>query len=204
MCGHHTSLDPSGPLGVRRLYIVESGKYDVTVRRRGTEVLKTYVTGDYFGELALLYNCPRAATVTCSTPGRLWVLERAVFDAVTKETKEGTAQVSTLDSFLMSIDVLSILTSDERHHLGEMLHSATYADGEYLWHAGDVADSLVMISAGEVELEEDSSADDTRRLRKGSRLKPGNFFGVSALATDQAAPRRAVSAIARNRRWTPT
>ena len=113
--------DRSADLRAHRLYIVESGKYDVTVRRRGTEVLKTYTTGNYFGELALLYNCPRAATVTCRQPGRLWVLERAVFDSVAATTAKAHTALSTLDSFLMSIDVLSVLTMDERHHLGELL-----------------------------------------------------------------------------------
>ena len=35
-----------------------------------------------FGELALLYNERRAATVTAETKCRLWVMERAVYVAI--------------------------------------------------------------------------------------------------------------------------
>ena len=38
--------------------------------------------GESFGELALLYNCPRAATVRCTRGGTLWALDRATFRAV--------------------------------------------------------------------------------------------------------------------------
>lgn len=35
-----------------------------------------------FGELALLYSAPRAATVRAVTAGRLWVMDRAIYNAI--------------------------------------------------------------------------------------------------------------------------
>lgn len=37
--------------------------------------LKTYVPGESFGELALLYNCPRAATIKATTSCLMYSLD---------------------------------------------------------------------------------------------------------------------------------
>ena len=52
-------------------YVVESGTYSAHVK--GKEV-KKYASGTFFGELALAYNKPRAASVKCTSPGRVLAL----------------------------------------------------------------------------------------------------------------------------------
>lgn len=46
--------------------------------------LKTYIPGESFGELALLYNAPRAASVFAKTDCICWVLDRDTFNHVVK------------------------------------------------------------------------------------------------------------------------
>ena len=66
-------------------YIVEVGAFAITV---DGAYVKSAGAGDSFGELALLYNCPRAATVTADRPGSLWALDRAVFRYMVASTRE--------------------------------------------------------------------------------------------------------------------
>jgi cAMP-dependent protein kinase regulator len=47
--------------------------------------LKTYRHGEAFGELALMYNAPRAATIICKEPGKLYSLDRITFSQVVKQ-----------------------------------------------------------------------------------------------------------------------
>ena len=51
----------------------------------GPKKLKEYQPGDAFGELALLYNAPRAATIKSMTDVHLWVLDRNTFNHIVKD-----------------------------------------------------------------------------------------------------------------------
>lgn len=50
-----------------------------------SKFLKEYGSGDVFGELALLYNAPRAATIKAESDGLLWVLDRNTFNHIVKD-----------------------------------------------------------------------------------------------------------------------
>lgn len=71
------------------LYVVESGILKCTkVFPGNTEptFLKDYVPGEAFGELALLYNAPRAATITANEESILWGLDRRTFNHIVKDS----------------------------------------------------------------------------------------------------------------------
>jgi predicted MFS family arabinose efflux permease len=58
------------------MFLVSSGAFDTTV---DGHYVRTLHHGDHFGEIALLFNAPRTATVHCTQAGELWRLRRADF-----------------------------------------------------------------------------------------------------------------------------
>jgi cAMP-dependent protein kinase regulator len=70
------------------LFVVETGLLSCTKQFAGKSeptFLKKYQPGDAFGELALLYNAPRAANITADTECVLWSLDRETFNHIVKD-----------------------------------------------------------------------------------------------------------------------
>ncbi len=73
------------------MYVLESGSLDCTKVFPGKSeptFLKTYQPGEGFGELALLYNCPRAATITAKSDSVVWRLDRDTFNNIVKDAAQ--------------------------------------------------------------------------------------------------------------------
>ena len=64
-----------------RFYLVDAGSYRVTKARDGAEpaVVNELGPGDVFGEIGLLRDVPRTATVTAATDGILYALDGDAF-----------------------------------------------------------------------------------------------------------------------------
>ena len=89
------------------MYVLEQGVLDCTKLFAGkTEptFLKEYHPGEGFGELALLYNAPRAATIKAKTDYTTWKLDRDTFNNIVKDA--ATKKREKYDTFLQTVDIL--------------------------------------------------------------------------------------------------
>lgn len=82
------------------------------------------------GELALLYNSPRAATVLCEENGVLWALERKAFRYAMKQM--GEEKGVTAAGFLKTVPLLAPLTDSQRSAVAHLMDELAYKDGEYV------------------------------------------------------------------------
>jgi hypothetical protein len=76
----------------RGLYVLETGQVSVMFKEEG-EVVTKIGAGDFFGEMALLDEKPRAATVSCDAPGRLLFLSRRDFFKLLRENQKLAAKI---------------------------------------------------------------------------------------------------------------
>ena len=112
-CSQDDSIIEEGQDG-DELYIVGSGEYDCFKNIDGQETyLKTYRYGESFGELALMYNAPRAATIRVKTPGKLLTLDRKTFSQVIKEASAKRREL--YQSIISKIDIFSELSNIEKY-----------------------------------------------------------------------------------------
>lgn len=104
------------------LYLVESGSLDCFKtfnKNEGEKYLKTYTQGEAFGELALLYNAPRAATIKAKTDSVLWSLDRETFNYIVKDA--AMKKREKYENVLKTIEIFSSMDNYERSQVADAL-----------------------------------------------------------------------------------
>lgn len=104
------------------LYIIDKGSvqcYRKAKKDAKEELLKTYKDGQSFGELSLLYNAPRAASLKCQIDTVLFFLDRETFNNIVKEST--VKKRESFELFLSKVDLLKTLDSYDRMQLADCL-----------------------------------------------------------------------------------
>eukprot|EP00931_Biecheleriopsis_adriatica_P038140 TRINITY_DN21875_c0_g1_i1.p1 TRINITY_DN21875_c0_g1~~TRINITY_DN21875_c0_g1_i1.p1 ORF type:complete len:380 (+),score=74.32 TRINITY_DN21875_c0_g1_i1:77-1216(+) len=170
------------------LFVLEEGCLEAWYRRRPGDdeekLLKRYQRpGDIVGELAVLHQGPRAATVEAAEDGTVWSVSRAVVFEAKRSHQEYKRGV--YDKILRSVQLLEPLGKEERSQVIDALRFRRFAKGEHIITQGDEGHEFFILICGEARAEQDGQA--------GLRYKPGGCFGELALLSSQP---RACSVIA--------
>uniref|UniRef100_A0A671L6P8 cGMP-dependent protein kinase n=1 Tax=Sinocyclocheilus anshuiensis TaxID=1608454 RepID=A0A671L6P8_9TELE len=150
------------------VYVLEEGSVEVT---KGEQKLCTIEPGKVFGELAILYNCTRTATVTALTNIKLWAIDRQGFQTIMMRT--GLLKHSNYMEFLRSVPSFKTLTEDVLSKVADVLEETHYNDGDYIIRQGATGDTFFIISEGQVRKDEEPVFLST--------LSRGDWFGEQAL-----------------------
>lgn len=132
------------------LYVVATGTLSCTKIFKGnTEptFLKRYEPGEAFGELALLYNAPRAATIFSDDDSTLYGLDRQTFNHIVKDA--AIRKKDKYEAFLKQVSLLSTMDDYERAQVSEAFKEEKYKTNELIIKEGDAGDKLYFIMEGE-------------------------------------------------------
>lgn len=156
-------------------YILDSGNCEARIDGRVVGEIDGTSTRNFFGELALLYDAPRAATVSATTDVECWTLDRVTFKRVLMST---TIQQRRLHlDFVQQVPIFAPLSSYDKMIVADALRSTYFAAGDVIIEEGTSGDDFYIVEDGEVRC---TKGNDEVSARLGS----GDFFGELALLTD--------------------
>ncbi|KAI0306956.1 camp-dependent protein kinase regulatory subunit [Multifurca ochricompacta] len=190
-CYIRTPQPPSG----RRSWGPDKASPDADVDVQFGKLVQKCTPGTSFGDLALMYGHPRAASVVAVEPSTLWCLDRITFRTIILNAAHRRRTM--YEQFLSTVTLLSSLSPTERSKIADALVSQAYDDGEPVVRQGDMGDTFFFVEEGEAEVTKTHQGDDgeTREIVVG-HLARGDYFGELSLL--RLAPRAAtVSAIRR-------
>lgn len=163
-----------------QLFVVKSGKFEVLEKRKNVMFkVNTKSAGDCFGEISLMYNCPRSATVAATTDAVVWVLERDTFRHYVQAAAEDS--IGQVELFLNSVPLLSRLAREQKMQLVDAFTEEVFEAGARVIQEGDIGDKFYIIKEGEAVVVADG--------KEVNRLFKADFFGEQALLNDE--PRKA-------------
>ena len=159
-------------------YVVESGTFAITVS--GGETMGILASGTSFGELALLHNSPRAATITSVVMGTLWALDRNIFRRIVARNEE--TQLNSCRNDLRHVELLQPLTDEQLSDLANVVQTVHFNAGERIINKGDPGNVLYILKTGSVTCTDMGKTDGAM---EDLTLHAGDYFGERALMTNE-------------------
>ena len=166
-------------------YWVEDGTLAVVVG--GVEV-DTIGKDTVFGEVALIYDLNRTATIRTKSACSMWLLHRAMFQHILRDN--AIADRKKRFAFLKTVSMFASLSHRELSRVADVVEEVTFEVEEVVISEGEMADAMYVIQEGQAVVSQrlepssaggDGSSDGKSLLRF---LKAGDYFGEKALLTE--------------------
>jgi len=142
-----------------KFYMILEGEVEVTkvINNSENRLLKTLRAGDFFGEMALIHNAPRAATVIAKTSITTLELDKSAFERVLRNSSSvAMAMVSEISNRLRLNDQMAV--DDLRMRAGELaqayqkLAEQDLARREFLTNIAHELRTPLMVASGYLQM----------------------------------------------------
>lgn len=166
-----TEIITQGDVG-DNFYVIESGKFDILVNGVKVATFGDGTPNKSFGELALLFNSPRAASVVASTTARVWWLGRDTFRglvATSSHEEHGRVKAA------LARGILSGLDTEQIERVAGAATRVRFNDGDQVIRKGAEGSVFYVILEGEVLCTNIGGGQSDNVLSKG------DYFGERAL-----------------------
>src|SRR5215216_3227609 len=173
-----------------RFYMILEGEVEVSKNINNIEsrLLKTLLPGDFFGEMALIHNAPRAASVTAKTELTTLELDKSAFERVLHNgTSIAMAMVSEISNRLRQNDQMAVddlrMRASELAEAYQKLAEQELARREFLTNIAHELRTPLMVASGYLQMLQ-------KGIMSGDQLTAGidtvsrNVQQIAALVND--------------------
>lgn len=175
-CTSETIIIKQGDIG-DYFYVVQEGRVDFQV---DGNLVGNCGHGACFGELALLYDSPRAATCVAGTDCKLWKVDQHTFRYML--AKQQANQNTQISSILCKVPFLSELEEQALSKIIDALVTVQFKKGEAIFKKGDAGGMFYILEKGTAKVHDigfgDTKFDDVD-------MESGAYFGERALLTGE-------------------
>lgn len=175
------------------LYVVDNGNLECTKAFNKAEpenrtFLCNYGSGQAFGELALLYNAPRAASIQAKSSAQLFALNRETFNHVVKDA--AMKKRNRYEEFLNKIPLLDTMEEYERGKIADVIRTKQFKQGDYVIREGEKGNTFYFIEKGHAIATKTvrGTGPDGRETSEEQQVfqyGENTYFGELALLKDQ-------------------
>jgi len=153
-------------------FTTHEGELDIVI---DGDHVNTVSAGHAFGSLALLYNCPRNATVKARSPAGLWVCDGRAFRKVVR----ASAQQFYCEhrSFMDAVAMFEGLAVHQKDRLSEAFLAEVHRSGTEVLRRGQAARSMYIVKRGRLQ--------GIAGGQVVQQLNSGDCFGERALLYDE-------------------
>merc|ERR1719461_657061 len=171
-----TKIINQGDVNASTFYVINKGSFDIFV---DDNKVVTFKVGNSFGELALMYDAPRAATVVAAEDSQVWTVTRQAFRASVR--KEDRKNASQRIRFLKTVKEFSTLLNQQFNLLDQACTVGRYKAVTVIFKQGDKGDRFYIVQKGTVTW--------SKKDGESGDVGAGSYFGERALM--KAQPRAA-------------
>lgn len=187
-----------GDLG-DNFYVIEKGSFEVLIDGK---LIITLHDGQSFGELALMYNQPRAATILSKSNGILWAIDGQTFRKVIIDI--AYKKRTLYENMLSGTPLFNQLSRSEICRIAEAVSPITYQSGDTIVKQGDIGEEFFIIADGQVQVSQSQKDHDHKKqshIDKQEKiikiLKEGDYFGELALLNKDSKRTATVKALSK-------
>eukprot|EP00560_Eucampia_antarctica_P009127 CAMPEP_0197826960 /NCGR_PEP_ID=MMETSP1437-20131217/3835_1 /TAXON_ID=49252 ORGANISM="Eucampia antarctica, Strain CCMP1452" /NCGR_SAMPLE_ID=MMETSP1437 /ASSEMBLY_ACC=CAM_ASM_001096 /LENGTH=725 /DNA_ID=CAMNT_0043427619 /DNA_START=65 /DNA_END=2242 /DNA_ORIENTATION=+ len=173
-----------------RFYIIDHGQFEVRIVPEGEEdtngnggnTVHVYCGSrdtnahPCFGELALMYSAPRAASILAQTDGQLWGLHRYAFKKIL-----ASGERLGLSKVLKDIDVFDKMEAEKLENIVSSFEEITIGRGETIVKQGDASEYFYVIASGACDMTIINDGEETK-----TRLKANDYFAQEVLSSESS------------------